>query len=293
MKHIIDLKNIDGRDSLHMEIAKKLGFPDYYGKNLDALSDILSEGGGLTDLVFINRSSLTEEMKEYLQRLSEVLFDVGEARPGFCHRIYEKEERPIKTVILDIGNVLIRFSSLDFVKERFGEEMGLRIANAMYGGNRWVELDRGIMTDEEVLQSFFDADPGIPKEYISWCFDHVSHTVSPCGYAIPWIRDIRKTGRQVLYLSNYSKRIMYGKPEVLNFLPLMDGGIFSCDVKLIKPDLTIYELLIERFGLTPEECLFTDDSPENCRSAFSLGINVVQFRDPERDRPLIMELISD
>ncbi len=293
MEYIIDLKGINNREELHSRLAEILKLPDYYGKNLDAFYDSMSERRKPEILTFTNLSSLSGELKDYFQRMKEVLTDLRECKRSFCFRLFENEKKPVKAVIFDIGNVLIRFSSFNFIEERYGEEMGLRIAKAMYGEGRWVELDRGIMTDEEVLQTFFDADPGIPKEYIKWCFDNVSRTVQPCGYAIPWLREIKRMGKKIYYLSNYSKKIMYGKPEVLNFLPLMDGGIFSCDVKLIKPDRAIFELLLKEYGLSPEECLFLDDTPENCRAALSLNINPVLFEDPDTDRPLVMEILKD
>lgn len=200
--------------------------------------------------------------------------------------------RKLKTVVFDIGNVLITFSGMDFIRKRFGDEKGLQIANSLFGDRRWSELDRGVMTSEEVLQSFLDADPTVPEEDIIWSFEHIYRTVSRCGYAIPWLRDVRKLGYRVLYLSNYSKLIMHARPEVLDFLPLMDGGIFSCDVKLIKPDLAIYRLLIDRFGLDPEECLFIDDQPDNCAAAEQVGINAYVFGSYEQDRPKIMEILE-
>ena len=199
----------------------------------------------------------------------------------------------ITTAIFALGNVLIDFSSLDFVREKYGDEMGLRIANALYDEHRWVELDRGVLTVEEVIQSFFEADPGIPQEYIRWCFKNIARAVNPCGYAIPWLRDVRKLGIKPLFLSNYSKLIMHAKPEVLNFLPLMDGGIFSCDVKLIKPDKAIFKLILEKYDLKPEECLFIDDMKENCLAAGSLGINYYNFKDYYEDRENIMKILRN
>ncbi len=199
----------------------------------------------------------------------------------------------IKTAIFDIGNVLIDFSNLDYVKEEFGEEMGQRIANALNDDARWDELDRGVMSDEEVIQSFFEADPGIPEENIRWCFKNIARAVNPCGYAIPWLRDVRKLGIKPLYLSNYSKLVMHSRPEVLNFLPLMDGGIFSCDVKLIKPDKAIFSLILDKYDLKAEECLFIDDMEINCLAAGSLGINYFVFQDYYKDREKIMKILKN
>lgn len=292
MKYVIDLKQTSDREGLHDTLSKTLSLPEHYGRNLDALHDCLTEGRDPLNIVLTNRKALSVEMNQYVDRLVRVLHDVKEKRSLFSYSLFDGEEKKLKTVIFDIGNVLIRFRSLDFVRDRYGEEMGLRIANAMYGDGRWSELDRGVKSDEEILQSFMDADPSIPPEYIRWCFDHMAMAVLRCGYSIPWLRDVRKLGFRIMYLSNYSKHVMHARPEVLDFLPLMDGGIFSCDVKLIKPDIDIFRLFTDRFMLDPKECLFIDDRADNCEGAGMAGMNYYCFESYEKDRPEIMNILD-
>lgn len=43
MKIIIDGNKFQDKLDLHRYLAKKLGFPDYYGENLDALYDVLGD----------------------------------------------------------------------------------------------------------------------------------------------------------------------------------------------------------------------------------------------------------
>ena len=35
----------------------------------------------------------------------------------------------------------------------------------------------------------------------------------------------------------------------MNFLKYMDGAVFSCDVKEVKPEPAIYKILLEDYGL--------------------------------------------
>ena len=41
--YIVNTKDCKSIDEVHIAIANVLNFPDYYGKNLDALSDCLDE----------------------------------------------------------------------------------------------------------------------------------------------------------------------------------------------------------------------------------------------------------
>ena len=62
----------------------------------------------------------------------------------------------------------------------------------------------------------------------------------------------------------------------------MDGGIFSCDVHLLKPDPAIYQTCLEQYQLTAGHCLFIDDRKDNCEAAQKFGIHTVHFQTFEQ-----------
>jgi len=130
---------------------------------------------------------------------------------------------------------------------------------------------------------FYSAAPEAKAE-IREAFDRVGECMTRCDYAIPWIEDLKSRGYRVYYLSNYSEHLMRANPEVLDFLPHMDGGVFSCYVKLIKPDPLIYRTLLEKYGLQAEECLFIDDREENVAAARELGMQAIRFENYEQAR---------
>lgn len=63
------------------------------------------------------------------------------------------------------------------------------------------------------------------------------------------------------------------------YLSKADKGVFSFAEKLCKPDLKIYQLLIDRYQLKPEDCVFVDDRLENIEAAKQLGFSVVHCSD--------------
>ena len=50
----IDLKAATTKEKIHEAIAKELPLPDYYGGNLDALYDVLTEEGEGWNIIFYN-----------------------------------------------------------------------------------------------------------------------------------------------------------------------------------------------------------------------------------------------
>jgi putative hydrolase of the HAD superfamily len=61
------------------------------------------------------------------------------------------------------------------------------------------------------------------------------------------------------------------------FLQWFDGGIFSGDVKVIKPDPAIYQLLQTRYQLEPAQTVFIDDLIGNVKAARELGWHGIHF----------------
>ena len=66
------------------------------------------------------------------------------------------------------------------------------------------------------------------------------------------------------------------------FLDWFDGLVISGREGLVKPDAAIYRLLLERYGLRAEECLFIDDVERNIQGARAVGMQAVLFTNPEQ-----------
>ena len=170
----------------------------------------------------------------------------------------------------------------EFLQDKgFDETMIDRIAKASVLSPTWFELDRGVWTDEELMQAFIKADPEIEEE-LHMAFDNVKGMVTPRAYAIPWLLELKAKGYKVLYLSNFSHKAEQDCQESLAFLPYMDGGILSYKEKLIKPDAAIYRLLLERYNLIAEESVFFDDTLDNIKAAEALGIHGIHFVTKEQ-----------
>ncbi len=190
----------------------------------------------------------------------------------------------IKTIIFDIGGVLIGYDWTAYLMKEFNgdEELVERIKENVFGEHKWDEVDRGVLSDEELLASFAKNAPDIARE--------ITHFWETCGDALwqydftkDWIRELKSRGYQLLYLSNWSYHLRKLAAKQMDFLPLLDGGVFSCEEKLIKPDHAIYERIIEKYNLKPEECVFIDDSERNVIGARECGLYAVHAKDKNHD----------
>ena len=60
----IDLANVTDGPALHDILAATLPLPDYYGRNLDAFYDVLTEFGAGWRIVFVNAGSVGKPFKD-------------------------------------------------------------------------------------------------------------------------------------------------------------------------------------------------------------------------------------
>lgn len=182
----------------------------------------------------------------------------------------------INTIIFDIGRVLVDWNWEEYLNNLFDKDTAKAVGKAYFLHPDYNEFDRGVLTTEEILQRFIKTAPDIEKE-IRICFSRMGETVVQRDTAIPWIKELKERGYRVLFLSNYSYQMRELNPEALSFIEYMDGGVFSCDVKLIKPDPEIYKCILDKYNLNPNECIFIDDNRDNIDTAKSLGINAIQY----------------
>ena len=198
----------------------------------------------------------------------------------------------IRNMVFDIGNVLMDFRWKEYMRSLFGEDETLiqTINQGIWHNGCWAAMDKGEMDGAATLRSAVAFAPQYEKE-IKLTLDSVAHAFHKFEYSIPWIQELKRMGLNVYYLSNYSAFSVAANPDVLDFIPYMDGGVFSFEVKAVKPEPEIYRCLCDKYGLKPEECLFTDDVPANVKGAQACGFQGIVFEGYEKTYPVIMKAL--
>ncbi|MCR4963943.1 MAG: barstar family protein [Firmicutes bacterium] len=76
---ILDGKDMKNREKAYRVIERTLGFPEWFGHNLDALADCLGELDTETAIVFVNTQTLCENLGSYADKLLACFREVSEA----------------------------------------------------------------------------------------------------------------------------------------------------------------------------------------------------------------------
>lgn len=189
--------------------------------------------------------------------------------------------KEITTIVFDIGNVLAGFDWRTYLhKFGFSKDTEEQIAEATFLGDNWREVDRGAKTDEEIYKDCLSEIPNLEKE-LSLVWEGRTSIVKEYEYASRWIQAMKKKGYRVYILSNYGETTFAEAKRTFSFLQYPDGMVISYEIKHVKPEQEIYEELIRRYHIVPEQALFIDDLAVNIEAAQRIGFQTMLFTSKE------------
>jgi glucose-1-phosphatase len=178
----------------------------------------------------------------------------------------------IKNLVFDLGNVLISFKPAEyFEKKDYPENMKSRILSDIFGGPEWLKLDNGDITTGEAIDSIAGKS-SLSRQEIAHIFNLRTELMFPLDQNVRMLPELKKQGYRLYYLSNFPLDIFEEIKNGYFFFGYFDGGIISSEVKYSKPDRKIFEILIDRYSLQPEESLFIDDIEANVSGAIKTGM---------------------
>lgn len=195
----------------------------------------------------------------------------------------------LKNIVFDLGNVLVKFDSNELISHFF--KVKQKEVKSFYFDSLWNEYDQGLYSVDEMIEKGVKQFPELESD-IKNLMHHWTQFVIPLKKNIEFIKTLKKEGYRVYILSN----IPEDDTKYLNGLGVFedcDGGVFSYEVKKIKPDLDIFRIFLKKYELNANECLFLDDRKENVDAAKSLGFNAIEVSDSSKVIELVKEKICE
>ena len=204
----------------------------------------------------------------------------------------EKERHMIKNIVFDISNVLAPFRFKEYLAEKgFDAVMIKRIIKASAMTPYWTEFEKGKLTQEEAMDAFISADPGIAGE-LHKAYDECSGIMGSYDYTGKWVDMLKEAGYKLYCITNFTPAGYEQCYDRISFIESFDGCVFSFREGIVKPDPEIYKILLTRYGLKAEECVFIDDTEENVRSAEKLGFAGIVFTGYEDASAALDEILK-
>ena len=200
----------------------------------------------------------------------------------------------IRNIVFDMGGVLMVFDPALFIKRaKITDERDRELLlKEIYHHPDWKGMDYGKLDETEMFRRVRER---LPERLHNTAWELIGkwdEPVIPVTGMETLIRDLKNNGYHIYLLSNASLR----QPVYFQNVPgqqYFEGKVVSSLEKCLKPDYQIYEILLNRYDLKAEECLFIDDMERNVIAAEEVGMQGYWFDgDSEKLRQYMQDQLG-
>jgi HAD superfamily hydrolase (TIGR01509 family) len=192
-----------------------------------------------------------------------------------------------KAVIWDVGNVIVRWDPRALYSRIFPDPVERDWFLDNVCTMAWhAPTDCGVSFDENCAA----LAARHPKHHDAiWAWKHRWGEMFPGAIAETEsaIEALHAAGVAQYALTNMSVETEAATFAMSPAFGRLAGRVVSGHEGVMKPDPAIFHLTCERFGLSPQEALFVDDSARNIAAAKDLGFHVHHFTTPAALRPAL------
>jgi len=195
----------------------------------------------------------------------------------------------IKNIVFDFGGVLIDWNPRYLYRNVFSDEESMERFLKEICSGEWNEKQDGGRPFNEGIEELIKRHPE-EAEMIALYFDRWEEMVAGEIKGTPEVLyELKSLGFALYGLTNWSGETFPKVKHRFPFLSEFDGIVVSGDEKLLKPDPTIFKLLVDRYNIVPAESLYIDDNPVNTDAAKRLGFEAIRFESAEQLRKSLKE----
>ncbi len=186
-----------------------------------------------------------------------------------------------KAIVFDFGGVIIECDKTvlaNYIRELFkvdGEEL-LKVQQDFRAARR-ARIPEPVFWQRYATEHHLDLPAGFETQIENVKLSSLTE--------IKGMRELinfyKAKGYQVALLSNVGSShagFLRDRGYYDGFSPIL----LSCELGVDKPDPRIYQILLSRLQVAPENCIFIDDKKENVDAAIALGIDGIVFSSSEQ-----------
>jgi len=185
-----------------------------------------------------------------------------------------------KILVFDLGGVLIDWNPRYLYRKLIDDEDDIDFFLSEVCNSKWnLKQDAGRTLAEataERIALFPEKKSLIEAFYDRW----EEMLGGEIGESVKILRELKNKGESIYALTNWSGETFPIAEERFDFLQWFDGTLVSGVEKMVKPDPAIFHLLLKRYELRAQDCLFIDDSIINIDAASEMGFETHHFKSP-------------
>ena len=190
----------------------------------------------------------------------------------------------ITTIIYDLGGVLIDWNPKYVYRQVFNNDekkVDWFLNNiCTHSWNEQHDAGRLIEEGNKVLIKKYPEHEKLIRIYYERWHEMLG---GPIKEGVEILNKINQTKAYKLYaLTNWSAETFPIALQRYDFLKHFKGIVVSGEEKTRKPFAKIYEIILERYSLDAESCVFIDDNYENVAAAKKMGMKSIQFKNSQQ-----------
>ena len=186
----------------------------------------------------------------------------------------------IEAVVFDVGGVLLDWDPRHLYRKLFDDEDAMERFLQEVCTLEWHDgHDRGLPIERSCAQ-LAARHPEHADLVWAWGLRSEEMIAGPIPGTVEILRELKEAGVRCYALTNMETGTYPRRRERFAFLRWFDGTVVSGFEGIAKPDIAIFERLLERFGLKPSATVMVDDAPRNLAAADSVGMQTVHFQSP-------------
>lgn len=188
----------------------------------------------------------------------------------------------IKTIIFDFGDVFLNLDKAATLREL----ERLEIKNLSQEDLKQNEhYEKGLLTSDEFVATYLKTYPHLTKDGFKTSWNAI--LIDFPLHRLDFIKQLSAEGKYELILLSNTNHIHIdwvkeNIPFFEEFKSCFDAFYLSQEINLRKPEPSIYQYVLKKHHLRPEEVLFIDDTAANTEAAAQLGIHTWNI-DPAKE----------
>jgi len=189
----------------------------------------------------------------------------------------------IETVIFDLGGVLIKWDPKRVFRTIFKTEKEVEKFLAEICTMDWNEQQDGGYKLADATEDLVAKHPEFESEIRAYYGRWTEMLDGAKQGTVDLLTQIHEEKKYRLYaLTNWSGELFHHALERFPFLQFFEGILVSGDENMKKPDLRIYNLILDRYTINPETAVFIDDNFRNIEAAKKVKLQTIHFQSEEQ-----------
>eukprot|EP00898_Chlorokybus_atmophyticus_P000703 jgi/Chlat1/1633/Chrsp127S01880 len=176
-------------------------------------------------------------------------------------------------LLLDVMSTLVRDPFYEdmprFLRLSFKELLAAKHPTA------WIEFEKGHIDEARMFAMFFKDGREFDSQGLKDCMRAGYRWLDGCESIL---QQLKRQDCNMHAFSNYPVWYMMIE-EKLQLSQYLPWSFVSCHIGYRKPERNVFQYIINKLGVHPEDCCLVDDSVRNTDAARDFGMRAIQFQD--------------